>query len=119
MQPISLLYRTYVNISPRKEALEKARSKIRELTDKRQNFKPVEKVIKTLNKFLVPWGGYFCVGHSSQAFNKINYFVGFRLHRHLLRRSQRSKFNIGKGSWYRFFKKNGLIMLNKRMFNKV
>ena len=109
--------RTYLNISPKKEALQRAREKIKALTDKKRNFTPVPQVIQRMNRFLVGWGSYFCLGNSSKAFGKINYFVGFRLYRHLLRRSQRRKFNTCKESWYRFFRDSGLVFLRKGMFN--
>ena len=110
---------TYLNITPKEKALARAREKIKALTDKQLNFRPVPEVIQGLNRFLIGWGNYFHLGQPSKAFGKINYFVGFRLYRHLLRRSQRRKYNIGKGSWYGFFKSSGLIFLRKGMFNKV
>lgn len=110
---------TYLNISPKQEALKRAKGKIKALTDEQFNFVPVLEVIQRLNRFLVGWGSYFSLGHSSKAFSKINYLVGFRLHRHLLRRSQRRKFNIGKRSWYQFFKDSGLVFLRKGMFTKA
>jgi len=109
--------RTYLNISPKREALQRARDKIKALTDKRLNFTPVPQVIQRLNRFLVGWGSYFCVGNPSEAFSKMNYFVGMRLYRHLLRRSQRRRFNTCKESWYRFFRDSGLVFLRKGMFN--
>lgn len=110
---------TYLNISPKEKALARAKEKIKALTDKQLNFKPVSEVIQGLNRFLMGWGGYFHLGQPSKAFGKINYFVGFRLYRHLLRRSQRRKYNTGKESWYQFFKSSGLIFLRKGMFNKA
>jgi RNA-directed DNA polymerase len=107
---------TYLNISPKKEALQRAKDKVKALTDKKWNFTPVPQVIQKLNRFLEGWGSYFYVGHPSKAFSKINYFVGFRLYRHLLRRSQRREFNTCKETWYRFFKSSGLIFLRKGMF---
>lgn len=107
---------TYLNISPQQRALGRAREKIRTITDKRRNFVPLPQVIKEMNRFLVGWGSYFSVGNPSKAFGKINYYVGFRLYRHLMRRSQRRKFNIGEKSWYQFFKDSDLILLRKGMF---
>jgi RNA-directed DNA polymerase len=109
---------TYLNISPKQEALKRAREKIRTLTDKRNNFEPAPEVIKRMNRFLVGWGSYFALGSCSEAFGKINYFVGFRLYRFLLRKSQRRKFNTGKESWYQFFKDSNLVFLTKGMFTR-
>ena len=106
---------TYLNISPKKKSVEKARDRIREITDPRWSLKPVKDMIKELNRFLIGWGQYFDYGHPSKVFNSLNYFVGHRLYRHLLRRSQRRKFLIGKGSWYGFFRKCGLVLLRRGM----
>jgi len=108
--------KTYFNISPQKEALARARGKIRAITGTEMNFHPVPEVIKKLNRFLIGWGNYFYIGHPAKAFSTINYFVGWRLYRHLLRRSQKRKFNAGSASWYRFFKESGLVFLSKKLF---
>lgn len=110
---------TYLNISPKQEALKGARSKVKALTDKRRNFIPSSQIIQDMNRFLVGWGNYFSVGHPAKAFSEINYFVGFRLYRHLMRRSQRRKFNIGNRSWYQYFKDSGLVFLRKGMFGQA
>ena len=106
----------YLDISPKRQAITKARENIRQLTNVKQNLKPYRDVIKQLNQFLVGWGQYFALGNPSKSFQKINHFVGLRLYRHLLRRSQRRSFSIGKGTWYQFYKAQGLVMLNKKMF---
>lgn len=106
---------TYLNIFPRKKAVERAREKVKDLTEPKHGFKPYQDVIGTLNRFLSGWGQYFDFGYPSKVFNGLNYFVGYRLYRHLLRRSQRKKFITGERSWYGFFRKAGLILLKKGM----
>jgi RNA-directed DNA polymerase len=110
--------RKYLNIFPKKQAVAKAKVKIKLLTDEKQNFKPHKEVIGQLNSFLLGWGAYFALGYPSKTFGKINYFVGFRLYRHLLRRSQRRSFKTGKKTWYQFFKESDLVLLSKKLFTK-
>lgn len=105
----------YLNIFPKESAIKKAREKIKELTAPNQGVKPYKEVIHDLNHFLKGWGQYFDCGYPSKVFSKLNYFVGFRLYRHLLRRSERRQFLIGKHSWYAFFRGTGLILLRKGM----
>ena len=106
--------RKYLNIFPKQQAMVRAREKIRALTDKAQNWKPVSVVIQELNQFLTGWRQYFDKGYPSKAFSTLNHFVGFRLYRHLLRRSQRRKYNTGEKTWYQAFTKMGLVRLRRR-----
>jgi RNA-directed DNA polymerase len=110
---------TYLNIFPKKSAVSKARDKVKELTAPSMRHLPYQEVVRRLNLFLRGWGQYFDKGYPSKVFSSINYFVGFRLYRHLLRKSQRRKFRTGKHSWYAFFKEAGLTMLRKGMSVKA
>ena len=79
----------YLNVIPSAKAMVRARERIRELTDRKQNFTPIDQLIAGVNRFLKGWGGYFRHGYPREHFDKLNGYVVERLRRHLQRRSQR------------------------------
>lgn len=107
--------RMYLNTFPKGKAIERIKDKIRSITNSKASCKPHQEVILELNKLMRGWGQYFDWGYPTKVFSKINYFVGFRLYRYLMRKSQRRRFNIGNSTWYKFFKESGLIQLRKGM----
>ena len=103
--------KVYLNMFPSDKAIAKEKDKIRELTDKRQCFKPIVDVIAELNRNLRGWGNYFSIGYPRKAKRNINRFVREKLEKHLKRRSQR-RYRLRDGSsYYEQFKKMGLIYL--------
>ncbi len=56
---------------PSRQAMQRARDRIRELTDRRRLREPVEDVAQDVNRFLRGWAGYFRYGNSASAFDKI------------------------------------------------
>lgn len=103
----------YLKMEPKKKSFMKAKDEIRQILNKKNNFKPVDRVIRELNQFLIGWAEYFSLGHPFDTFAKIDNFVEVGLWRHLQKRSQRG-YKMEKGSWYRNFKKKGLIRLTTR-----
>ena len=81
--------RRYLNVTPSVKALNHARERVHELTDRTRNFVPIPQVIAEVNRFLKGWGGYFRHGYPRRSFDKLNWYVTERLRRHLKRRSQR------------------------------
>jgi RNA-directed DNA polymerase len=101
----------YFRITPKKKVMERARKRIRELTDRRLNCLTIKQVVKQINEYLLGWKGYFSIGHPYEAYTDIDYFVGERLIRHLKRRSQRG-YKLGENeTWYQHFRKIGVVRL--------
>jgi RNA-directed DNA polymerase len=101
----------YLNMYPSDKAIAKEKQKIRELTDKRQCFKPIPDLIKELNRNLKGWSNYFSIGYPRKAMRHMNRFVRERLEKHLNRRSQR-RYRLRDGSsYFELFKKMGLVYL--------
>jgi RNA-directed DNA polymerase len=71
------------------KAMARARERIRELTDRKRNFTPIDQLITGVDRFLKGWGGYVRHGYPREHFDKLNGDVAERLRRHLRRRSQR------------------------------
>ena len=64
---------------PSREAMQRARQRIRELTDRRRTLLPVEVVVRDLNNFLRGWANYFRYGNSRPHFTKIRTYALQRL----------------------------------------
>jgi len=79
----------YLNIVPSKQALQRERNHLREMTGYSQSHKPLPRLIGELNRHLKGWGNYFSFGHPRNAYGMIDNFVLCRLYRHVRRRSQR------------------------------
>jgi RNA-directed DNA polymerase len=103
----------YLNQTASKESLNRARAKLRSMTDKRSCHRRLPELIEDLNRHLVGWSGYFGQGYPRQAFREVDRYVRYRLVRHLRRRSQRSYRPPQGRSFYKHFAQVGLIMFVK------
>jgi RNA-directed DNA polymerase len=82
--------RRYLNVFPSKQALARARGRLRHLTDSGQCFQPLPALMGRVNRFTAGWAAYFAaLGYPRQALSDLNWFVQRRLACHLKRRSQR------------------------------
>jgi RNA-directed DNA polymerase len=83
---------------PSARAMQAARTRIRELTDRRLLRLPVEDVVASLNRFLTGWGGYFRRGNSTTQFHKLDRYAVERLGRFV---GQRHGFKrpLAHGRW--------------------
>jgi RNA-directed DNA polymerase len=103
--------KTYLNVTPSKKSLKKARDAIREKTGSSKCFKPTPKVVDDLNDFLRGWSNYFEYGYPRKAFRDLSHYTRKRMVTHLNRRSQR-KYHRPKGlSHYQYLQKLGLQSL--------
>ena len=75
---------------PSRQAMQHARDRIRELTDRRRLLLPVEEVVQDVNRFLRGWAGYFRYGNSADAFDKITFHALVRLAGFIAKRHDRS-----------------------------
>jgi RNA-directed DNA polymerase len=103
--------RKYVRVSPSDKSLARERERLRELTSPHLNYQSLDQIVAGLNRHMVGWANYFGFGHPRVAFRKINWFVNFRMCRHLAHRSQR-KYRPPVGvSIYSHLREKGLISL--------
>jgi group II intron reverse transcriptase/maturase len=75
---------------PSRQAMQHARRRIHELTDRRRLLLPVEAVVQDVNRFLRGWAGYFRYGNSADAFGKITFHALVRLASFIAKRHKRS-----------------------------
>lgn len=83
---------------PSARAMQAARAKIRELTDRRLLRLPLEDIVVNLNRFLTGWAGYFRRGNSTTQFHKLDLYVAARVARWIGKRHQ-SKRPLVYGYW--------------------
>lgn len=101
----------YLNMIPAEKALKQERAAIRDMTGSTKSYKPVKELIEELNRHLRGWQNYFSQGYPGKAYGKINWYVRFRLVRHLKRRSQRPYKKPKDVSWFGHLAELGLMLL--------
>jgi RNA-directed DNA polymerase len=79
----------YLNVFPSKQAVQREREKLHEMTNSHQCFKPIPVLIGELNRQMKGWANYFSFGYATSAFCEIDRYIRGRLIQHLQRRSQR------------------------------
>ena len=103
--------KTYLNVTPSKKSLKKARDAIREETGPKKCYKPTPAVVKDLNTFLRGWSGYFDFGYPRKAFRDLSNYARKRMVTHLNRRSQRKYHRPKEMSHYQYLQELGLQRL--------
>jgi RNA-directed DNA polymerase len=101
----------YLNVFPSTKAVKKEIERIHELTERRQNYKPLPEVIGEINRQTKGWSGYFSFGYPSLAYRRVNRAIYERLIQHLNRRSQRRFKKPESESYYVYFKRLGVEFL--------
>ncbi|MBI2808024.1 MAG: group II intron reverse transcriptase/maturase [Planctomycetes bacterium] len=99
----------YLNLCPSAKALARERAKLRDMTSSRFGWKPIDELIRDLNRHLRGWANYFGQGYPRQAFRGINAYVRDRLVGHVRRRSQRPLRPAEGTSWYRLVTDLGFV----------
>jgi len=64
---------------PSNKAMQHARDRIRELTDRRRLLLPVETIVRDVNRVLRGWAAFFRYGNSARHFDKIRNYALLRL----------------------------------------
>jgi hypothetical protein len=66
---------TFLARWPARKAIQRARDRIREITDRKRLLVPVEDIVKELNRFLRGWAGYFRYGNSARVLGQIRNYA--------------------------------------------
>jgi len=82
---------TFLARWPTDGAMQHARDRIRELTDRSRLLLPVTVMVEDINRFLRGWAAYFRYGVSSQHFGKIRSYALMRLALVYAKRHRRSR----------------------------
>lgn len=90
----------FLTMVPSAKACKRERQRIKELTSRRWNARPVSEVVVKLNRQVKGWSNYFDQGRNRPAMRAMNDYIYKRMWKHLSRRSQRG-YKPPKGqSWY-------------------
>jgi group II intron reverse transcriptase/maturase len=76
---------------PTDKAMQHARDRIRQLTDRTRLRLPVASVVQDINTFLNGWAGYFKYGNSAQRFNAIEWYARMRMALFIAKRHRRRR----------------------------
>src|SRR6478735_1989467 len=76
---------------PSNKAMQHARDRIRELTDRSRLLLPVEAIVGSVNRFVRGWAAYFRYGNSTRHFDKIKGYMRMRLALVISKRHKRSR----------------------------
>ena len=101
----------YLNVFPATKAVKKEIARVHELTERRQNYKPLPVVIGEINRQTKGWSSYFSFGYPSKAYRRVNEAIHKRLIQHFNRRSQRRFKKPQSESYYACFKRLGIEFL--------
>ena len=71
--------------------MQRARDRLRELTDRSRFRVPVETVVQEMNWFLNGWSGYFKYGNSGRRFAQLHWYAQMRLGLFLSKRYRRGR----------------------------
>jgi len=82
---------TFLARWPSRQAMQRARDRVSELTARERLLLPVETVVQDLNGYLRGWTGYFRYGNSAHHFNLIEHHASDRLALLVAKRHQRSR----------------------------
>ena len=98
-------------------AEKRARFRIKERLSSKRNYQSTEDTVKSLNKFLVGWGAYYCKGYPSKSFGKINYYASTRMIANLKKRSQRGYRTLSGKTWTEILERLGVFRLRKGYYS--
>lgn len=76
---------------PADKAMQHARDRIRELTERRRVLLRVETIVEEVNRFLRGWAAYFNYGNSARRFNQIRDYAVMRLAGFIAKKHRRTR----------------------------
>lgn len=82
---------TFLARWPTNQAMQHARDRVRELTDRSKLLLPVEAIVTNVNRFVRGWAAYFRYGNSARHFDKIRGYLRMRLALVISKRHRRSR----------------------------
>lgn len=104
----------YLNLTVSASSLQRLRDRLREMTEARQCFTPIDQLMARIHRMLHGWQGYFSQGYAHQVYRDVDSYTLRRLRAHLTRRSQRG-YRKPKGvTWWDHLQRLGWTPLHKR-----
>lgn len=103
----------YPHVEPSKKSLQRIKSEIRRMTDRRWTSTPMPGLIQRVNQTLRGWGNYFHYRHCSKVFGQIRWYTEERVRIHLRKRHKVRSWKSGHLRFPRqhLYEKYGLYKL--------
>lgn len=79
----------YIGTRPSKKSLQRVQARVSELTATRMTLLDAEVVVRRLNRLLIGWGNYFCLGPVSKAYRAVDAHTRYRLRQWLCHKHKR------------------------------
>lgn len=104
----------YPHIKPSDKAVEKVKTRISEITARNQTWRPLDEVVRDMNRTLRGWSEYFHFRNSSAVFLKVKRFAEERLRIHLRKRYKVTNWKSAMIQFPRrvLYEKHGLYKLS-------
>jgi RNA-directed DNA polymerase len=106
--------RAYLGTVPSKKRVQRICAGISELTRRSQTQRDAETLVADLNRRLIGWANYFCLGPVSKAYRAVDSHTRRRLRQWLCAKHQRPGQGIGRYSDATLYEGLGLVRLAKR-----
>jgi hypothetical protein len=106
--------RAYIGTRPSKQSVRRVCQQVSELTRRRWGFVETEERVSRINRLLVGWSNYFCLGPVSQAYGNVDLHVRYRLRTWLRRKHKVRGRGTTRFSFDYLYDELGLVRLGGR-----
>lgn len=106
--------RSYLGTRPSKKSLSRIIQAMHETIDRRWLWLSDEEMVKRVNRQLIGWGNYFCLGPVSKSYKAIDYYTTHRLRQWLCTKHRvRNSGNV-RFSYTYLYQHLGLVQMSRR-----
>jgi group II intron reverse transcriptase/maturase len=107
----------YIGMRPSKKRISRLCREISYETGRRWLYKDVQDRVDLLNKKLVGWANYFCLGPVSRTYRRVDLHARFRLRQWLCRKHKQPRRGYSRYPGWYLYKTLGLVRLEARRRN--
>ena len=109
--------RAYIGTRPSKQSVKRVCRQVSELTRRRWGFIEASEEVNRINRILVGWSNYFCLGPVSRAYGNVDLHVRYRLRTWLRRKHKVRGRGTTRFSFTYLYEELGLVRLGGRTRN--
>ena len=109
--------RSYIGTRPSKKSIQRATARISELTARQMTLLEADEVVRRVNRLLLGWGNYFCLGPVSRTYRAVDAHTVHRLRQWLRRKHQVGGRGYARYSDEYLYEHLGLVRLTMRTRN--
>ena len=109
--------RAFIGTAPSRKRIERIYRKIHEQTDRRWLLQEAEEMTTRLNRMLIGWSQYFCLGAVSKAYRAVDAHVRYRLRQWLCAKHKKTGRGTKRYPDSYLYKQLGLVCLAPRTHN--